>query len=110
MPRNELMDMLWACFRRYKYWSMKALRAELKQPEAYLREVLDDIADLPKSGKFAMNWTLKPDYATQHVLTNESEGAAPTADIGGDGADDGDEEMADGDDEDDDADVKFEDV
>lgn len=63
MPRNELLDLLWACFRRYKYWSMKALRAELRQPEAYLREVLEDIADLPKSGKFAMNWTIKPDYA-----------------------------------------------
>lgn len=82
---------------------MKALRAELRQPEAYLREVLEDIADLPKSGKFAMNWTIKPDYADNVGVKNEAEEAAPSEFTAED------EEMADGDDEDD-GDIKFEDA
>jgi transcription initiation factor TFIIF subunit beta len=62
MPKNDLLDCLAACFKKYSYWSMKALRAELQQPEAYLREVLDEIADLPKSGRFAMHWKLKASF------------------------------------------------
>jgi transcription initiation factor TFIIF subunit beta len=61
MPQNELLDRIFECFRRYNYWSMKALRAELQQPEAYLRETLEKIAVLAKSGPFATHWSLKPE-------------------------------------------------
>lgn len=105
MPQNELLDLIFACFREYNYWGMKALRARLQQPEAYLRETLEKVADLPKSGKFAMNWTLKPEFknADRDNITD----LAPGAEAGGDGIEDSD--MGDGDDEDD-ADLKFEDT
>lgn len=84
---------------------MKALRRRLHQPEAYLREVLEGIADLPKSGKFAMNWVLKPDYADSNHITTEHDGLAPGP-MAVEGAED--EEMLD--DDDDEEGEEFEDV
>jgi transcription initiation factor TFIIF subunit beta len=101
MAQNELLDLIFAAFKEYNYWSMKALRARLQQPEAYLRETLEKVADMPKSGRFAMHWTLKPEF-------KEAQGAGASdsaaAVVGGDGTEDSD--MADGDDED----MKLEDV
>ena len=84
IPQNELLDLLFQCFREYKFWSMKALRERLKQPEAYLRETLEKIADMPKSGRFAMRWTLKPENLVaqqgiqDEVLAPETEGQGDT--------------------------------
>jgi transcription initiation factor TFIIF subunit beta len=105
MPQNELLDRIFACFRRYKYWSMKALRSELQQPEAYLRETLEKVAVLAKSGRFATQWSLKPENSVENYAAAE-DASAPT--MGLDGVDDSD--MADLDDDDEDEDVKFEDV
>ncbi|KAI8459722.1 transcription initiation factor IIF, beta subunit [Phakopsora pachyrhizi] len=63
MPRTELLDALFEGFLRYQYWSMKSLRDQTKQPEAYLREVLSEIATLLKAGPYAGHWVLKPQYA-----------------------------------------------
>jgi transcription initiation factor TFIIF subunit beta len=100
MPENELLDRLFVCFRRYKYWSMKALKAELQQPEAYLRDVLDKIAVLAKTGTFATQWSLKPENMPKDYAGAE-EGAPDAGE---------DSDMADVDDDDDDLDMKFEDV
>ncbi|KAG9237269.1 putative transcription initiation factor IIF subunit beta [Amylocarpus encephaloides] len=102
MPENELLDKIFDCFRRYTYWSMKAFRQELQQPEAYLRETLEKIAILHKSGPYSTQWSLKP----ENKLTNYTENdiAAPTLP-----AMDGIYDSA-ADDEDEDEDVKFEDV
>ncbi|KAG4429157.1 hypothetical protein IFR05_015357 [Cadophora sp. M221] len=105
MPQNELLDRIFDCFRRYNYWSMKALRAELQQPEAYLRETMEKVAVLAKSGRFATQWSLKPE---NKIINYEGAGdaVAPTAEgMGGDDSD-----MADEEDGEDDEDVKFEDV
>jgi transcription initiation factor TFIIF subunit beta len=40
---------------------MKTLRAELNQPEPYLKSTLEQVAELVKTGRFAMTWTLKPE-------------------------------------------------
>lgn len=108
MPQNELLDLIFACFREYNYWSMKALRQRLRQPESYLRETLEKVADLAKSGRFAMHWTLKPESKPMDHIDG-SDGIAPTQMDGMDGADDS--EAADlDDDDDDDDDLKMEDV
>jgi len=101
MPQNELLDKIFDCFRKYNYWSMKALRAELEQPEAYLRETLEKVAVLAKSGRFATQWSLKPENRLSNY--EAADAMAPV-----EGADDTD--LGDLDDEDDDEDVKFEDV
>lgn len=64
IPRNELIDLLHRCFDRYQYWPMKTLKQETRQPEAYLKEVLTEIAILVKSGPFASNWTRSGNYGT----------------------------------------------
>lgn len=100
MPQNELLDRIFECFRRYNYWSMKALRAELQQPEAYLRETLEKVAVLAKSGRFATQWSLKPENKLANY-EGSVDAAAPTNE----------EESDTGmDDDEDDEDVKFEDV
>jgi transcription initiation factor TFIIF subunit beta len=107
MPENELLDRLFDCFRRYNYWGMKALRHELQQPEAYLRETLVKIADMPRAGPHSSQWVLKPELKDER-----NEGAAESSPgIGGmDGIDDFDMGDLDGDDDDDDENVKMEDV
>ena len=62
MPRNELIDKLLGLFGQYPYWSLKNLRAQVQQPEAYLRQVLEEIAVLIRQGDFAATWTLKDQY------------------------------------------------
>ena len=101
IPQGELLDALDKCFRRYKYWSLKALRNELKQPEAYIKQTLEQIAVLVRSGDFAMNYMLRPEYATQKGVKeedvkqehkdveSEEEGVSGT---GGSGGSSGDEE------------------
>jgi transcription initiation factor TFIIF subunit beta len=105
MPQNELLDRIFDCFGRYNYWSMKALRAELQQPEAYLRETLEKVAVLAKSGRFATQWSLKQENKLANY-NSINDAAAPVAD--GEVPDESD--MADEEDGDDDEDVKFEDV
>ncbi|POS84331.1 hypothetical protein EPUL_002413 [Erysiphe pulchra] len=101
MPQNELLDRIFECFRRYNYWSMKALRAELQQPEAYLRETLEKVAVLAKSGKFATQWSLR----SENKIDNYEDTVAPIGE-----GDPGGEESDIDDDGDEDANLKFEDV
>ncbi|KAA8917842.1 hypothetical protein TRICI_000003 [Trichomonascus ciferrii] len=62
LPQNELLDLLFKLFEEYDYWGMKGLRERTKQPEAYLKEVLDTMAVLIKKGPYAMKYTLKPEF------------------------------------------------
>jgi len=77
MPKNELLDMLFDCFREYKHWGLKNLRGRLKQPEAYLRETLEGIADLIRQGTYANTWRLKKDLAA-NIGGHAQESQAPT--------------------------------
>lgn len=61
-PENQLLDAIAKCFSQHKYWSIKAFRGSIPQPEAYLRETLDKIAVLHRTGTFANHWSLKPEY------------------------------------------------
>jgi len=62
MPQNELVDLILDCFKRYNYWPLKSLRAELNQPEAYLKQTLEKVAHLVRQGTHAMTWQLKQEY------------------------------------------------
>ncbi|ANB11065.1 transcription factor IIF subunit TFG2 [Sugiyamaella lignohabitans] len=62
IPKNELLDLLFKLFEEYDYWSLKGLRERTKQPETYLKEVLDTMAILIKKGPYAMKYTLKPEF------------------------------------------------
>ncbi|KAL1852732.1 hypothetical protein VTK73DRAFT_9171 [Phialemonium thermophilum] len=73
---QKLIDALEEAFSEYTYWSMKALRARIPQPEAFLRETLDRFAVLHRSGRFANQWSVKPEFL--HLI--EKRGALPAAD------------------------------
>ena len=59
MPRNQLLDQLFALFRETPHWGIRPLREKTQQPEAYLKEVLSEIAFLHKSGEHNGLWELK---------------------------------------------------
>ncbi|KAI9925026.1 hypothetical protein ASPWEDRAFT_45159 [Aspergillus wentii DTO 134E9] len=91
MPQNELLDLIYQCFREFKYWPFKNLRARLQQPEAYLKQTLEMVAHLVKSGDFAMTWELKPEakesnYMNALAYGNAKEELPPGADFNFDDA------------------------
>jgi len=59
MPRNQLLDQLFALFRETPRWGIRPLREKTQQPEVYLKEVLAEIAFLHKSGEHNGFWELK---------------------------------------------------
>lgn len=70
---------------------MKALRQKLQQPDTYLRQVLEDVAVLNKSGRFANHYCLSDAYRDK-AGSDSKEAAAEAVD---DGEDDEGEEMED---------------
>ncbi|PHH67248.1 hypothetical protein CDD81_3017 [Ophiocordyceps australis] len=91
IPKNQLLDLIFDCFRQYQYWSMKALRQRLQQPDSYLRQVLEEVAVLHKSGRFANHYGLSDAYKDK-AGSDAKEEAAEAAD---EGDDDEGEEMED---------------
>jgi len=62
MPRNQLLDLLFSIYRERGQWSIKLLREKTQQPEVYLKEILNEIAFLHRSGEFNGTWELKPSF------------------------------------------------
>jgi len=86
-------------FTEYTYWPLKALKMKLKQPEAYLKQTLEQVAAMVRSGNHATQWQLKPEarigtYADAGLFEMAKDEAAPGLDIGLDldGIDDADED------------------
>ncbi|TFK31732.1 transcription initiation factor IIF, beta subunit [Crucibulum laeve] len=101
MPRNQLLDELFSSFRELPRWSIKILREKTQQPEAYLKEVLSEIAFLNRSGEYNGLWELKdifkdPGMKGEHVPQTMAPGGS---DVKMEGSD---EDEDDDDDEDDD--------
>ena len=93
IPQNELLDLIYDCFKRYTYWPLKSLKAELNQPEAYLKQTLELVAHLVRQGPHAMTWQLKPESklgvdAGLELDGKVIDGAAPDIMGGFDGASD----------------------
>lgn len=63
MGETELREALLDAFtNRYQYWRMSVLKATFNQPEAYLRQELEKVAVLNRSGPHANEWELKPEF------------------------------------------------
>ena len=98
MPQNELLDLIYDCFKEYTYWPMRSLRERLNQPEAYLKETLEMVAMMNKSGTHALQWQLKPEarevrYAEAGFFDKVKDEAAPDVENSGfDGIDEMDED------------------
>ncbi|KAK3336593.1 putative transcription initiation factor [Cercophora scortea] len=83
-PENQLMDQLAKCFSEHRYWSIRAFRSKIPQPEAFIRECLEQIAHLHRAGAFANHWSLKPEYQSMISKNNlpqpVNDAAAPRPD------------------------------
>lgn len=77
MPRNELLDSIFQCFGEYNYWPMRSLRERLHQPEAYLKEVLESIAELVRSGPFNGTYRLRDDARKEAFNLDVKDEIAP---------------------------------
>ncbi|KAI6098348.1 transcription initiation factor IIF, beta subunit-domain-containing protein, partial [Pisolithus croceorrhizus] len=97
MPRNQLLDMLFQLFQEQPRWSIKPLRERTQQPEAYLKEVLNEIATLHRSGEYNGLWELSEIFAREGVKAENVPGASSETSIADAMMDDYDED----DDEDD---------
>lgn len=73
MAKNDLLDELFAHFRQKKHWSIKELRSKVQQPEVYLREVLNEIAVLERSGPNNGMYRLTENYAPTMVEDDEED-------------------------------------
>lgn len=62
MPKKDLLDLLFRLFDEYEYWSMKGLKERTRQPESYLKESLESVANLIKKGPYTSKYNLKPEY------------------------------------------------
>jgi len=92
MPEVELVEALSACFREFKYWPMSALKKRLRQPEAWLKEVLGKIAVLVRTGQAANHYMLLKAYEEGAEAEGvKEEDIAP--EVKGEEGEDEDEEM-----------------
>lgn len=73
IERNDLLDLLFTLFEEFDYWSLKGLKDRTKQPEVYLKEVLESMAVLIKKGPYAMRYSLKPEYRQIKQKKNEDQ-------------------------------------
>ncbi|KAI0329083.1 hypothetical protein GY45DRAFT_1435693 [Cubamyces sp. BRFM 1775] len=62
IPRPNLLDMLFTLFEEKLHWPLKMLRERTQQPEAYLKEVLSEIAYPHRDGKHRGTWELSASY------------------------------------------------
>lgn len=93
------MDLIFDCFKYFRYWTLASLRARLRQPESFLKETLEKVAILMRAGTMTGKYQLKPEYTNTDPGTfdNVKAEAAPDMDPGvlGMVEDDEDEEMED---------------
>ncbi|RXW11461.1 hypothetical protein EST38_g14395 [Candolleomyces aberdarensis] len=108
MPRNQLLDHLFSSFREQPRWAIKVLREKTQQPEAYLKEVLSEIAFLHRSGEFNGYWELKANYKDDSMKPENV--PVPMSSLAGGSGDVKMEEDEDSDDDDDDDDDDMEEV
>lgn len=88
MPQNELLDRIFGCFRQYSHWRTQDLREQLQQPEQYLKQTLELVAQMVKQGDFTGTWTLKPEAQQSNYDLLPKAEVAPAGEHFDDGSDD----------------------
>ncbi|EXJ58819.1 hypothetical protein A1O7_06249 [Cladophialophora yegresii CBS 114405] len=81
VDKGVLIDKLMTLFRQHRIWGLRDLKAKVNQPEAYLRETLEEIAFMWKQGDFNGKWELKDEYkqGDQMLLNPTGAEIAPKA-------------------------------
>ena len=79
VPRNVLVDKLLELFKEHKIWGLRDLKIKVEQPEAYVRDVLQEIAFMWRNGDFNGKWELKNEYKELDMGLMNSTTVAPEA-------------------------------
>lgn len=110
ISRDELLDLLFTIFNpEQPYWSLKDLRKRTLQPEAYLKEILGDIADFHRHGPNTNTFSLKAGFgsnASAGASSSAASGAASSSTLPAKMEEDDDNDNDDDDDDDDDEDME----
>ncbi|OSD06384.1 hypothetical protein PYCCODRAFT_1422663 [Trametes coccinea BRFM310] len=92
LPRAALLDMLFRLFEAQTRWTFKALRERTQQPEAYLKEILPEVAYTHKTGQHRGLWELSAIYkykaGTSSSTPTPPSASAPTSGEGEDDSED----------------------
>ena len=62
VPRNILVDRLLELFKEHRIWGLRDLKIKVEQPEAYVRDVLQEVAFMWRNGDWNGKWELKSEY------------------------------------------------
>ena len=60
------------CFERFDFWPLRSLKVELNQPEAYLKEVLERVATLTRSGIYVGTYKDTAKYNFSNVKAEQA--------------------------------------
>lgn len=64
LPREELLNLIFQAFAKYEHWTLKSLVENTKQPQVWLKEVLQEVAILNKRGPYMGSYSLKSEFRT----------------------------------------------
>lgn len=90
MERDQLLNLLTEAFREYEYYHIGTLKQRTKQPEAFIRDILKDIAVYVPAGDHAGTFKLNEDMRRvnsvqrQDVAAPKVEGYTSEMDEGSD--------------------------
>jgi len=79
VPRNVLIDKVLDLFKEHRIWGLRDLKIKVEQPEAYVRDVLQEVATMWRSGDWNGKWELKNEYKERDVGLMNTTTVAPEA-------------------------------
>lgn len=79
VPRNVLIDKLLELFKEHRIWGLRDLKIKVEQPEAYVRDVLQEVAFMWRNGDWNGKWELKNEYKERDVGLMNTTTVAPEA-------------------------------
>jgi len=85
MTEDQLTDAIVERFREYRYVSVRYLKNHTNQPEAYVRTVLERVAERITAGPYTNHWALRSGVA-EHMNVNLAR-LRDAAEDGGEGSD-----------------------
>lgn len=110
MDINQLRNRLFQLFNEKPYWGIPALKATLKQPDVYLREVLSEMAEQVKEGRYVNMWRLQDSFKVGEAKAEEGGDGDVKPDLGADVDFDDEEDEEDEEDDGEDEEEDFEEV
>ncbi|KAI8907096.1 transcription initiation factor IIF, beta subunit-domain-containing protein [Powellomyces hirtus] len=62
LEKQDLINLIFSAFEKYAHWNFKGLMERTQQPQAWLKEVLNEVALLNKRGPYVGLYELKPEF------------------------------------------------